>query len=101
MSGTADTDFDAELQRRVTVLEVLYTKRRVEPQDGGLFHVDLEKLTGCPREHLEFTLWYLGQKKLVQRTDQSLLAITADGVDWLEEQRRQAPRARRLAAVNA
>jgi curved DNA-binding protein CbpA len=100
LSTTADDDFDTAQQLRLTVLEVLYSKRRVEPNEPGVFHIDLEKLTGCPREHLEFVMWYLVQKKLVQRTDQSLLAITADGIDWLEEHRRSTPRARRLAAVN-
>ena len=57
-------------------------------------------LTGCPREHLEFTLWYLVQKKFVQRTDNSLLAITAEGIDYLEARQQSAPVTRRLAAVN-
>jgi curved DNA-binding protein CbpA len=100
LSATADTDFESEQQLRVTVLEVLYTKRRVEPQEPGLFHIDLEKLTGCPREHLEFTLWYLVQKKFVQRTDNSLLAITAEGIDYIEARQQTAPATRRLAAVN-
>ncbi|HZP48365.1 MAG TPA: DnaJ domain-containing protein [Vicinamibacterales bacterium] len=102
LSATADSDFDAEVQLRLTVLEVLYTRRRIEPQQPGVFNTDLEKLTGCPREHLEFLIWYLVQKKLVQRTDNSLLAITVDGIDYLEQQRRHAaPLTRRLAAVNA
>lgn len=102
LSATADSDFDAEKQIRLSVLEVLYTKRRVEPQQPGVFHIELEKLTGCPREHLEFITWYLVQKKLVQRTDNSLLAITVEGIDYLEEQRHNsAPLNRRLAAANA
>src|SRR5262249_12189963 len=100
LSATADDDFDGAQQLRFTVLEVLYSKRRVEPNEPGVYHIELEKLTGAPREHLEFAMWYLVQKKLVQRTDQSLLAITADGIDWLEERRRTLPRTRRLAAVN-
>jgi curved DNA-binding protein CbpA len=101
-SKSADSDLDAEVQLRLTILEVLYTKRRVEPQQPGVFNIELEKLTGCPREHLEFTTWYLVQKKLIQRTDNSLLAITVDGIDYLEQQRQQqsAPLTRRLAAMN-
>src|SRR5262245_35997803 len=60
----AENDFEGEQQIRLTVLEVLYTRRRVEPDSPGLFSTDLEKLTGRPREHLEFTIWYLVQKKL-------------------------------------
>ena len=65
-----------------------------------MFHLELEKMTGRPREHLEFTIWYLVQKKLVQRTDNSLLAITAEGVDYLEERTHSMPLSRRLAAVS-
>ena len=99
-SANADADFDAEAQMRVAVLEVLSTKRRTEPEQPAMFLGDIEKLTGAPREHLEFTMWYLVQKKLVQRTDSSMLTITADGVDWLEERHRTMPRTRRLKAVN-
>lgn len=98
--ATADSDVDVEQGLRLTVLEVLFTKRRVEPNQPGLFHLELEKLTGRPREHLEFTIWYLVQKKLVQRTDNSLLAITAEGIDYLEERCQSMPLSRRLAAVN-
>jgi len=45
----------------------------------------LAELTGQPREHLDFTLWYLVQRKLVVRDDQSNLTITADGVDYVEQ----------------
>ena len=61
--AAADNDVDVEQRLRLTVLEVLFTKRRVEPNQPGLFHLELEKLTGRPREHLEFTIWYLVQKK--------------------------------------
>src|SRR5207249_12230187 len=97
---TADTDFAAEERLRLGVLELLYSKRRLEPNKPGVFPLDLEKLTGRPREHLEFTLWYLAQKKLVQRSDNSMIVITADGIDYLEERYDHVPTARRLAAVN-
>ena len=100
LGETADSDFDIEQSLRLTVLEVLFTKRRVEPDQPGVFHLELEKMTGRPREHLEFTLWYLVQKRLVQRTESSLLAITAEGIDYLEERTRSAPISRRLAAVS-
>jgi curved DNA-binding protein CbpA len=81
----ADNDFAAEQLTRLTVLEILYTRRRLEPEKPGIFMGDLEKMIGRPREHLEFTSWYLIQKKLVQRTDNALLVISADGVDYLEQ----------------
>ncbi len=91
----AENDIGTEELVRLTVLEVLYTRRRLEPESVGLSPLDLEALTGRAREHLEFTLWYLGQKKYVTRMDNSLLMITADGVDYLERNY-QASQQRRL-----
>ena len=73
--------------------------RRAEPGSPGVFVLDLEQLTGRPREHLEFTIWYLSQRKLVTRDDQSSLTITADGVDYVE-QNHGASMKRRLTATN-
>jgi hypothetical protein len=46
--------------------------------------LDLEALIGRPREHLEFTIWFLAQKRLIQRADDSGLTITAEGAEYLE-----------------
>ena len=94
----AENDFVSEQVLRLTVLEVLYTQRRVDPNVPGIFSVDLEKLTGRPREHLEFTLWYLVQKKFILRGDSSLLVITADGVEYLEQNYQADIQNRRLRA---
>jgi curved DNA-binding protein CbpA len=82
---TIENDFEVEQIVRLTVLEVLYAQRRMEPQASGIFITELETLTGRPREHLEFTVWYLVQKGFAQRTDNSRLTITALGVDHLEQ----------------
>lgn len=82
--SASENDFELEERVRLTVLEVLYTKRRMEPREPAIFSLDLEAMTGRPREHLEFTIWYLGQKKWVTRDDNSRLVITADGVEYLE-----------------
>jgi curved DNA-binding protein len=92
----AENDFGTEERVRLTVLEVLYTRRRVEPENVGLNPLNLEALTGRAREHLEFTLWYLIQKKYVSRTDNSLLMITADGVEYLERNYQESQQRRRL-----
>jgi curved DNA-binding protein CbpA len=91
-----DNDFNAEQQLRLTTLEVLYTRRRTESQSPTMTPLDLEKLIGRPREHLEFTIWYLLQKKFVTRSDNSALTITADGVDYLEQHYLKVPQRRRL-----
>ena len=79
------TDIHLEQMTRLTVLEVLCTQRRVEPNAPGVFDCDMEDLIGRPREHLEFTFWYLIAKQLITRGEQSRLVITAQGVDYLEQ----------------
>ena len=92
-------DFENEQQIRCTLLEILYARRRAEPGNPSFSPYELAQLTGQPREHMEFTVWYLAQKKFVTRDDQSRLAITADGVDYIEQQRGRNAQ-RRLTAVN-
>ncbi len=91
-------DFELEQQMRCTILEILYARRRAEPGNPSFSPYELTQLTGQPREHLEFTFWYLNQRKLVTRDDQSRLTITAEGVDYVESNRGSSMR-RRLTAV--
>ena len=76
--------FSREQIARLTVLELLYTRRRTEPQKPTMTILDVEALTGRAREHLEFSIWFLTQKKFITRGDDSALMITADGVEYLE-----------------
>jgi curved DNA-binding protein len=91
-------DFELEQQMRCTILEILYARRRAEPSSPSFAPYDLQQLTGHPREHLEFTFWYLSQRKFVTRDDQSRLTITAEGVDYVEANRGANMR-RRLTAT--
>ena len=95
----ADNDVESEQFLRITVLELLYARRRTEPRSPGIFFGDIEGLVGRPREHLEFTLWYLGQKKFIDRTDGSQILITADGVDHLEQNSTARQKVLRLTAA--
>lgn len=97
-SASDNNDVDMEQQLRYILLEILYTRRRTEPDSPSVSPYDLCQMTGQPREHLEFTVWYLSQKKFVTRDDQSKLTITVDGVDYVE-QRSNANSRRRLTAV--
>jgi curved DNA-binding protein len=81
----SDNDFALEQHVRSVVLEILYSRRRTEPEHTGMSYLELSQLLGRPREHMEFTVWYLIHKGLVQRGDQSSLNITVDGVDFLEK----------------
>jgi hypothetical protein len=85
-AGHVDTDFEYEQAVRLTVLEVLYTHRRNDAREPGLFDRDLETVVGRPLEQLEFTFWYLLQRNLIRRGEQSRLIITVEGVDYLEQQ---------------
>lgn len=94
----SENDFESELVVRLTLLEALYTRRRVEPQSPAIYATDLEGMLGRPREHLEFTIWYLIARKYLTRDDQSRLQITADGVDYLEQNYRANLQRKRLTA---
>jgi hypothetical protein len=74
----------AEKHKRHGVLDLLYTARMNQPAQPSLTLHDLEDLLGCPREHLEFSLWYLKENALLTRTDNGRYSITAKGVDRLE-----------------
>jgi len=90
--------FQVEQLVRLTVLEALYTQRKLEPNNPGIFDLDLESVTGQSREHLSFTFWYLVAKKLIMRGDQSRLIITAEGVDYLEQNFEASAQLKRLGA---
>lgn len=97
--AAAENDFEREQQMRCIAMEILYTRRRTDPGRPAMSNLDLSQLMGQPREHLEFTIWYLVQRKFVLRDDQSNLTITADGVDYIEQQLNGRIR-RRLTAVS-
>jgi len=98
--ANSENDFELEQNARLTLLEALYTRRRMEPDMPFMLTSDLEGLTGRPREHLLFTIWFLQQKKFVTKDDQSRLQITAEGVEYLEVNYRENISQRRLQARN-
>ncbi|HUA85623.1 MAG TPA: J domain-containing protein [Bryobacteraceae bacterium] len=75
---------EAERRKRHGVLSLLYRKRIVQPDQPSMTLKDFEDLLGVPREHLEFTLWYLKESQCVQRTDNGRYFITLKGVDLAE-----------------
>jgi hypothetical protein len=60
---------------------MLYVQRRQNINDPGIGNHELERVSGCPREHLEFHLWYLKEKGWIGRLENGTLAITVEGVD--------------------
>ena len=85
--GCETRDDDRLVRERL--LSVLYTQRRRDLHDPGIGEVQLERLLACPREHLAFHLWYLREKKFVERTDRGFIAITVLGIDEVEASRQR------------
>jgi curved DNA-binding protein CbpA len=73
------------------ILSLLYAARRQDPEDGGLGAVYLEQMLGVPREHLEFPVWYLKKKGLIEVLQSGQLAITIAGIDSMDEDDDEAP----------
>ena len=84
-AAKTETEFESEKRVRLTVLEALYAQRRADPRNPGIFILELEQIIGRSREHLEFSAWFLLEKNLIQRGDNSRLMITAEGVEYLEQ----------------
>jgi len=72
---------DKDLSIQNHALTLLYQRRRKNIREPGIGNGELENLTGCPHEHLEFHLWYLREKGWIARGDDGLYAITIEGVD--------------------
>lgn len=77
---------EAERRKRHGILSVLYTRRLNEPSQPSMSVPELEDLLAVPREHLEFSLWYLKEKNWITRSDNAKHAITAAGVEQAETQ---------------
>jgi curved DNA-binding protein CbpA len=73
--------FEADKVIQARILSVMYTKRKRDMNNPGVGGMQLEQLTGCPQEILDFHLWYLKEKGWIMRMENGLLAITAEGVD--------------------
>ena len=73
-----------EKQKRRAVLWALYMKRVCDNYQPAMSVPEFEDLLGIPKEHLEFTIWYLRESGWVTRTDSNRLLITVKGVDMAE-----------------
>lgn len=80
----AAVGLEAERRKRQGILNLLYVQRIQMAGQPWLTVRDFEDLLGCPREHLEFSLWYLREREWVKRSDNGRYTITAAGVDEAE-----------------
>lgn len=83
--GVAD-GVEAEKRKRQGILALLYTKRMREPAHPGVSIRELEELLDCPRDHLEFSLWYLKEHGFLRRSDRGFYEITVAGADRAESE---------------
>src|SRR5690242_9235061 len=97
--ATSENNFELEQAVRLTVLEALYTKRRIEPHDPGIYLRALERMAGRPREHTAHTICIVNQKQLIS-SDEARMYLTADGAEYLEESYRSNIQRKRLQSAN-
>src|ERR1039458_7149748 len=71
---------EAEKRKRNGILALLYGRRLTDSQQPSLGVSDFEDMLGCPREHLEFSLWFLRESKWIKRSDNNRFEITYQGV---------------------
>ena len=91
----------AEQRKRQGILELLYAKAVEDPERAAMTVFEFEQLLGCPREHLEFALWYLKGKDYVKRGDNGRFTITVAGSEQVENCPPQELRNQRLLAPAA
>jgi len=87
---------DGEVNRRLAVLAVLYNQRRTDPYKPEVSLNDVEVRMGFPRDYLQFTTWYLTNKKYITQADNSDFTLTALGVDFVELNRANIPTLNKL-----
>lgn len=95
-----DIDFldgvEGEVNRRLALLSILYRTCRANVHNAQLSILDIEAQIGCPREYLDFAIWYLRAKKYITFGDNATLSLTALGVDYIEENHTKQPILHRL-----
>jgi hypothetical protein len=84
-NGSSSGGFENDEHLRNRILAILYIERRNEPSGSGIGLWRIEQLLGLPERILEFHVWYMKEKGWIQRTDTGGYAITAAGVDAVEE----------------
>lgn len=81
---------EAEKRKRIAILSLLCSKRVSNPSQPGMGVIEMEQLMNVAREHLELSLWYLRESGRIARGDNAKYALTAKGLEFLEEHSEQA-----------
>ena len=92
--GNAGKGREAEKRKRQGILELLYSRMVHEPARPSMSMIEIEDLLGCPREHLEASLWFLRGKGYVRRGDSARYEITVEGFEAAENMHSDSPAGR-------
>jgi curved DNA-binding protein CbpA len=82
--STDPTSKQDERKKREGLLAVLYRKRQFNPGQPGMNVREIEDLIGIPREHLEFTIWFLKERGDIKAADNGRYLISVKGVEAYE-----------------
>ncbi|BCG80177.1 DnaJ domain-containing protein [Mesorhizobium sp. 113-3-3] len=87
--ASSNTTIKRDVAIQAKLLSLLYVKRRQDVNNPGIGDTEIERLSGCPREHLEFHLWYLKAKGWIGRIENGTFAITVEGIDRANSEHRR------------
>ncbi|MFO7691454.1 MAG: DnaJ domain-containing protein [Vicinamibacterales bacterium] len=79
--------FDQDRDMRERMLSLFYVQRRRSMALPGIGEYEVARLMRTPLELVEFHIWYLRAKGWLERLDSGMLAISAAGVDEVEQGR--------------
>jgi hypothetical protein len=80
------TAADVEVQKRLRqgVMSALYDIVVTRPRNPELGRAEIARAVGVSIDETEFTIWFLRERELLRTTNQGLYAISAKGVEWVE-----------------
>ena len=81
---TAGAQPASERRLRLMILTTLYNTRRTSLGKPGLSMWVLAELTDATLDAIQFSVWYLRGKKLIESDGDDGVAITVSGVDYVE-----------------
>jgi hypothetical protein len=93
--------FGNDRETRERMLSLFYVQRRRNMNTPGLGEYEVARLLRTPIELVEFHIWYLRAKGCIERLDSGMLAISALGVDQVEQGQLRLGQDRLLQAYGA
>ena len=90
--------FDQDRDTRERMLSLFYVQRRRNMALPGIGEYEVARLMRTPLELVEFHIWYLRAKGWLERLESGMLAISAAGVDEVEQGRLKLSHERLLEA---